>query len=427
MIKKKIGLLLDSSTVSKQIFDLVKISYSSENYEITTLIINNFERYPGNLIIKILKYANNRGFNKLISSILFKFLCKLESKIIKRYRRFDKFYKSYKLSKSNFEIIEVFPFVSKSGLIFKYSETDLHKIKKANLELIVRAGGGILSGPILKSCPNGIISFHHGDNKINRGGPPGFWEVFYGLPSTGFVIQRLKEELDGGDILYRGYISTSWFYSLNLVRLYEISNSSLKIVLDNLTSNNPELVSYEKVPYFKPLYTTPNLFEITFYLFKTIFNLLKKIKPKLLGKKNQWGVAYQFTESWKDVTLRKSIKIPNPVNRYLADPFLIKKNGIHYCFVEDYNYKIKRGGISVYKITKNNCLYLGSALKEKFHLSYPFLFNYKNQLFMCPESHKNRSIRIYKCIDFPLKWKFHSTIMKDVSAVDTNIFFQQVC
>ena len=65
------------------------------------------------------------------------------------------------------------------------------------------------------------------------------------------------------------------------------------------------------------------------------------------------------------------------------------------------------------------------SFKRKFHLSYPFLFSYQNELYMCPESHKSRSIRIYKCVEFPLKWEFHKTIMKDVFAVDTNIFFQE--
>ena len=49
----------------------------------------------------------------------------------------------------------------------------------------------------------GIISFHHGDNNINRGGPAGFWEVFNEEPSTGFIIQRLTEELDGGDVIFK--------------------------------------------------------------------------------------------------------------------------------------------------------------------------------------------------------------------------------
>ena len=94
----------------------------------------------------------------------------------------------------------------------------------ANLNLIVRGGSGILKGDILTVCPNGIISFHHADNDINRGGPAGFWEVYQKLPRTGFIIQRLKDELDGGDVLFKGYVSTKFIYTLNLAVLFEISN-----------------------------------------------------------------------------------------------------------------------------------------------------------------------------------------------------------
>jgi methionyl-tRNA formyltransferase len=80
---------------------------------------------------------------------------------------------------------------------------------------IYRGGSGILRGDILTLCKYGIISFHHGNNDINRGGPPGFWEVYNKEPSTGFIIQKLKNELDGGDVLFKGEIMTSSIYSIN--------------------------------------------------------------------------------------------------------------------------------------------------------------------------------------------------------------------
>ena len=57
---------------------------------------------------------------------------------------------------------------------YTYDDSDLEKIKSANLQLLVRGGRGILRGKILTCCPNGIISFHHADNDVNRGGPADF-------------------------------------------------------------------------------------------------------------------------------------------------------------------------------------------------------------------------------------------------------------
>ena len=159
---------------------------------------------------------------------------------------------------------------------YTYDDSDLEKIKSANLQLLVRGGRGILRGKILTCCPNGIISFHHADNDVNRGGPAGFWEVYKKQPRTGFIIQRLNEELDGGDVLFKGFIRTSWFYSLNKAKLYEISNPFLHKTIDKITSDSPDLKSYPKTC------KRAISFAVRFILFPLTFNicLLKsKLKP----------------------------------------------------------------------------------------------------------------------------------------------------
>ena len=41
---------------------------------------------------------------------------------------------------------------------------------------------------------------------------------------------------------------------------------------------------------------------------------------------------------------------------------------------------------------------------------------------MCPETHEKNEIRVYKCLEFPFKWSFHVTLMRNVDAADTMIF-----
>lgn len=418
-MKKKVGILINSNQVSKQIYDLLKLSLKSNNYEIKTLIINDKDEQ--NIISQIFSYIYRKGLLKFLSVAVFKLICKIELLALKASGKFSYLYDKYEINEKQYEVINVKPKVSKSGFKYRYDKEDIEKIKNSKLDLIIRAGDGILQGEILTLCPNGIISFHHADNNINRGGPPGFWEVYENNPRTGFVIQRLKEELDGGDVLYKGYINTSWLYSLNLVKLYEISNHFFHSVIEDITSN--KLLSIiPKQPYSYPLYTTPSVFQSIAYIIKTMKIFLEKIFIRLVGKSNRWGIAYQFTKSWRDVALWRSTKIVNPKNRFLADPFVIYQNNEHYCFVEDYDYLKKKGIISVYKITQDSNIELGAALIEDFHLSYPYLFKFKDQLYMCPETSAKNEIRIYKCIDFPLKWEYHKTIMKNVSAVDTTIF-----
>jgi len=420
MTKVRIGIIVDNINSSKQIFDFIKMSLNSDNYEVTHLIIqkNNNEGF----IKKSINFIKKKGIRYFVLAFIFKVISKIEVLILKRFKKFSNFFDSHSLEKFKLDVIEVEPIISNNGNIYRYSEKDLSKIKSLKLNLLIRGGSGILKGEILNICENGIISFHHGDNEFYRGGPPGFWEIINKEIRTGFIIQRLGEELDNGEILFKGYFATHWFYTLNLINLYEKSNIYLHYVVENLTSNS--FKTDIKIKNLGPIYKLPSIHILLFYFFSIIKIFFTKTANKILSRGDQWNVAYQFTQEWKSVDLSKSNRIPNPPNRYLADPFVIKKDKNHYCFVEDYNTKNKKGCISVYEINENSCKEFGVALEENFHLSYPFLFNYENELYMCPETHEANEIRLYKCIEFPLKWKFVKTLISDVSAVDTNIFFK---
>ena len=66
--------------------------------------------------------------------------------------------------------------------------------------------------------------------------------------------------------------------------------------------------------------------------------------------------------------MKRSKIIENPKNRFLADPFVIKFDNRRTIFVEDYNFKTKKGKISAYDIKQEGYQEIGIALVEKFHL-----------------------------------------------------------
>ena len=118
----------------------------------------------------------------------------------------------------------------------------------------------------------------------------------------------------------------------------------------------------------------------------------------------------------------KAIKIENPANHFLADPFVISENDKHYCFVEDYDLSLSRGCISLYELNKTKTICHGEVIKEPFHMSYPYVFEYQSKFYMVPETCENRDIRLYEAEEFPHKWRFSKTIFTDISATDTTIF-----
>ena len=421
-MKKKIGILIDSTQVSKQMYDLIQLSLKSKNYHISTLLINQTTNSNENIITQIFSNIKRLGFMNYLSRTVFKILCKLEAIALMQLGKYSNFYNKFQLSEDKFDIIKIKPKISKSDLIYSYEAEDLKKIRNANLDLLISTRSDNLSGDIFTVCPNGIVSLHYFDNKKRIVGPPGFWEVYGRKPRTGFIIQRSRNKLTETEILYKGFIATSWFYSLNLANLYEIANPHLHAVIEDITADKPLLEVQKKSSYKPILHMFPGIIQTFVYLLKTSKILLEKLFIKFSGRCYRWGIAYQFVDSWRDAELGRSIKIPNPHNQFLADPFVIYRNGSHYCFVEDYDLIKKKGSISVYKLSPGTSCKIGIALIEEFHLSYPYLFEFKDDLYMCPETGEKGEIRLYKCIDFPLKWVFHKTIMKDVSAADTAIF-----
>jgi hypothetical protein len=116
------------------------------------------------------------------------------------------------------------------------------------------------------------------------------------------------------------------------------------------------------------------------------------------------------------------VRLENRPNHFLADPFVVSRYGSDFCFVEDFDFQERKGVISVYKLDGGGGSLLGAALIEPFHLSFPYIFEFGDDLYMCPETAEAASIRVYKCLEFPLKWELEKTIMKGVVAVDSMLF-----
>ncbi|HZO11480.1 MAG TPA: hypothetical protein VFB48_05130, partial [Nitrososphaeraceae archaeon] len=419
--KLRIALLVDSNMDSKYVYDLAEWGQGQNDLEVTHLLIQNL---PSNnsKIPKVILLLKKRGFIYTLRAVGLGLIEKAETLGIRRFEAFKNHMKKYDLSDSVKNIVSISPIVSKSGFVYRYEDDEIQKIKGLNLDIIVRCGSGILRGEILHSSRFGIISLHHADNRINRGGPPGFWEVYSKQDNTGFTIQQLTEELDGGNVLFRGNLNTKFFYLLNQAALYEKSNFYLKKMLSDIAATRKLPHKLPTFPYYNRLYKLPTLLVQVKYVTSLTYAISKKIFDRSVFKKSErWGVAFNFGD-WKELVMWRGIKIKNPPNHFLADPFVVSTEDENYCFVEDYDYQKSRGCISVYKLTEKDSEKIGEAIIEPFHMSYPCVFQYKSKYYICPETCENKDMRLYECESFPLKWKLKKIIMSNISAVDTTIF-----
>lgn len=418
----KIGLIVDSTQVSPYLHELALWASTQPDVSLTHLILQDLPPAPVQSRLQKLQsvYANG-GSRAVINRLLWALLYRYEVFRLKRIGKQGHFAR-HDIAPLVPEIIRVTPTISKSGFIYRYPPEAIDAIRAEGFDVLLRGGSGILRGDILTAAQLGVLSFHHGDNRVNRGGPPAFWEVLRRELTTGFVIQRLDDELDGGAVYVRGNFTTLPSWMLNQMQLYQRSNHFLKQLLLDIANTGQLPAPLPSLPYAHALYRLPGIRAQLSYLKAQVMDKLNvRVEHHVLRRTLNWGVAFQRRD-WRTLVMHKAIRIDIPEGHFIADPFVITREGRDYCFVEDYDYAAKRGHVSAYELGDDKATALGVVLREPFHLSFPYLFEHEGMLYMIPESASNRDIRLYECVNFPREWKLVRTYMRDVSAVDSMVF-----
>lgn len=421
----KVALIVDSKHTSKYVYDLAKWGREQPKISITHIIIQantKSERWQLNQAL----YSLGRvSVADLINQAGWVILQKIDSLTLKSKKHYKKHYRTFDLSDLNLHQIKTHPTVSDNGFSYLYEKGDIDEIKKSNADILINCSHNIIKDEIFNAAKLGVISCYHADNSIIRGGPPGFWEVYNREASTGFIIQKLNKSPGTEQVLFKGSVPTKYSYSLNQAALYQKSIFFLKRLLEEIAEKRSFPAALPVRPYYNQRYSRPNiLVQLRYFLrlMSTIF--VNKLRKFVLKKDLRWSVAFQEGRDWKSIVMCRANIIPNPPNHFLADPFVIKVGERVCCFVEDYNYEIQRGCISTYELKGDEQTRIGEVIIEPFHMSFPYLFKFKDKLYMCPETCENRDIRIYECVEFPTQWRFVMSIMTDVAAVDSMIFFR---
>jgi hypothetical protein len=91
---------------------------------------------------------------------------------------------------------------------------------------------------------------------------------------------------------------------------------------------------------------------------------------------------------------------------FVADPFLIRRDGTWHVFFEVMPSGTRHGVIG--HATSDDALawsYQGVVLVEPFHLSYPHVFSHDGEVYMTPEAYSLGSVALYRADPFPQRWR----------------------
>ena len=419
--KLKIGILHQGTEASYFQAQIINFLCNSDRFEVYWVKLQTQET----LAKKLKRKLDDRGLVSVVSDVFFKLFEQLEKSIFSVLKVSDN--ETTKMDAFYFyDTIEIGYTTRKFNSCYINGE-GLKKLNSLKFDFLYRSsGGGIFKGDILGIPKHGIISLHHGDNNWNRGGPPGFWEVYRGLPTTGFIIQILNSNLDGGSVIERGWCRTARYYTLNRRAISIAANGCLIDFFERISKEFPgvNLTSCPSNIFDGNILRNPTFTQLIFYIGKVASrDAIKAAERYIFRRRHNWRIGYQF-RSWQGASLGRSKTLIPPRGRFYADPFIFKRDEKVCIFYEDYSYSEQKGVISCSEVTtKGEFNKYEDLLNLDVHQSFPYLFECEGALYMVPETRGSRNIQLFRCDKFPDRWVKVKDLINSINAVDSVIFY----
>ena len=302
---------------------------------------------------------------------------------------------------------------SKVELGLQIVEIDsIDEISEHSLDILIYQGF-IYSPQVIadrNSCP--VLSFS-GDSMAHEG----LLELANRLSQTSFCVAKFIPFNIEPQILLSGSYLTQRFYILNKLNLRMRRTIGLVKALDFMNDISQVEVQIPEERIGNQIEGSPQV-NILKYCRHVVGFVVSKIWNKYVARKRySWEIRFS---SEKGIPAYKSSTsdAPEMSSSHFADPFLFENIGAYFLFAEEYPAWGGNGCISVFEVAGQELNYLGSAIKESYHLSFPFIFRSGSEIYICPESSKNKSLQIYRSTNFPMGWDEPITLIDEVDAAD---------
>ena len=392
-----------------------------KKFKIVFLIINNNQNKQINNIIKYL------NFNFLVVEIYL-----INNEILKKQSIFFNLLLNLILLIEKKFLNKIESIKNKKNLIIKKRKISLDSFvqlilatnKKYYADIVIDLGNFRLPNKIIKRFKFGFMYINYG---VKNNFFIGFWECLlnYKIATTKLFQKKYTNN----------YLSTSCidiFYLNNKINFWQRNKEFIISKSSNLITKNLNIIYYDlvikNVKFTKiSAYPKVKISNLLRYLVNKYFLYMIKIpfnKINILNK-DVWKI-YLYNSNIKNFLLSNNIfkqthKISSNSNSEWADPFIYEKNNINYIFFENNDLILNKGKISCGILENNKLTKIKDILNFNYHLSYPFIWKNKNDIFLIPETSQNKSIKIWKSVSFPYKWKIFKTIFKNEYCCDTTI------
>ncbi len=289
------------------------------------------------------------------------------------------------------------------------------------LDIVVADDGHGIPDDVRDSCRLGGVWVTFGTAGLPSHPPVGFSEALTRTTGTGFTVWHCDSA--GARELLSSASTTDAYFTRNAAKVRARAARSVVARLLSLPTSTPDSSTTDVRFAMTPVEDPPPLGEQLRYVSSVGVRLANAAMRRLnlFDDRAEWHVAYSKTH-WRTLARERATTIQNPPGGALADPFIAARDGQVVCFVEQIERETGLGSIAAYRIDGPRPERLGTVIYETFHMSFPFVFEFAGELYMCPETGSARDIRLYRCVEFPVRWEFCRSLMTEIVAVDTIVF-----
>lgn len=289
----------------------------------------------------------------------------------------------------------------------------------SELDVLINLGDPSLSPELSDRARYGVLSFRPGDGARYDGRFPGFQEICDGDPITASYVRR--DHKGTATAVYRSYSSTfERSEKRNREQIYHKGISFLPRVLSQLQSE--ALDGGEEITGGASSDAGAGNIDMMRYFLRRL-PASASLATKRARSEERWAVRYRLGDDVPS-TFDGFVTLEPPAHTWWADPQAAWQDDDFFIFIEDLTIpgRKNRGHISVIRFdNQGRAEKPVTVLERPYHLSYPFVFQWKGTHYMVPESSANRSIELYEAVEFPYRWQHVKDLMTGVSAVDSTL------
>lgn len=289
------------------------------------------------------------------------------------------------------------------------------------VDLILHLGTHPAPPHLAQMARFGLWEVSNGDQIVHVEDVPGFFEVLHQEPATDCAVCVTDGE--SSRVLLRGPLATDpisvsrnrknffWKAAFLLLKAMRALRDKGEIVLDTTSEIRTGQFNGSK----------PILLDLIRLGISQVSRFgVKKIRKRFY--RDQWLLMLAQSAEAIETNWDAFQPLYPPMDRLWADPFVIEREGRYYVFIEELLYQTKRGRIACMVLDADGKVLDNRPILEKpYHLSYPFIFEYGETLYMLPETGANKTIDVYRCFSFPFEWEYHKTLMDGAETKDATL------